>query len=91
MCRQENLRFVTQICDKSQAMDKSSTPSVRDRKAVRLETDCVPNVYMRANEYYCVKMDRGKRHFVPLADSKGRPVCDLPEAIRAIMWGNIAL
>jgi hypothetical protein len=51
----------------------------------------VPNVYMRANEYYYVKMDRGKRHFVPLADSKGRPVSDLPDAIHAIMSGNIAL
>ena len=51
----------------------------------------MPNVYMRANVYYYVKTDRDKRHFVPLVDSKGRSVCALPEAIRAIMWGNIDL
>jgi integrase len=38
---------------------------------------------MRGTKYYYVKMNRGKRHFVPLADSQGRPVVDLPEAIRA--------
>ena len=53
-------------------MDKSSTPSVRDRKAVRLETDWSGERYMRAKKYYYVKMNRGKRHFVPLADSKGK-------------------
>lgn len=73
-------------------MDKSSKPSVRDRKErYAWKSTSVANVFMRAKKYYYVKMNRGKRHFVPLADSKGRPVCDLPEAIRAIMWGNIAL
>jgi hypothetical protein len=38
---------------------------------------------MRGTKYYYVKMNRGKRHFVPLADSQGRPVLDLAEAIRA--------
>jgi len=38
---------------------------------------------MQARKYYYAKMDRGKRHFVLLTDSNGRPVSDLPEAIRA--------
>ncbi len=65
-------------------MDKSSKPSSKDRKErYAWRPTGVANVYMRAKKYYYVKMNRGKRHFVLLADSKGRPVSDLPEAIRA--------
>ena len=65
-------------------MDKSSKPSAGDRKErYAWRPTGVANVYMRARKYYYVKMNRGKRHFVPLADSQGRPVSDLPEAIRA--------
>ena len=62
----------------------SSKASVNDRKARHAwRPTGVANVYMRGTKYYYVKMNRGKRHFVPLADSKGRPVSDLSEAIRA--------
>ena len=65
-------------------MDKSSKPRAGDRKErYAWRPTGVANVYMRAKKYYYVKMNRGKRHFVPLADSQGRPVSDLPEAIRA--------
>jgi hypothetical protein len=65
-------------------MNKSSKASVKDRKARYVwRPTGVANVYMRGTNYYCVKMNRGKRHFVPLADSQGRPVLDLAEAIRA--------
>ena len=54
-------------------MDKSSKPSAGDRKErYAWRPTGVANVYMRARKYYYVKMNRGKRHFVPL-----------PEAIRA--------
>ena len=46
-------------------------------------------MYMRGTKYYYVKMNRGKRHFVPLADSQGRPVVDLADAIRAA--GKVAV
>ena len=65
-------------------MNKSSKASVSDRrKRYAWRPTGVANVYMRGTKYYYVKMNRGKRHFVPLADSQGRPVVDLPEAIRA--------
>ena len=65
-------------------MNKSSKASVRDR-ATRYawRPTGVANVYMRGTKYYYVKMNRGKRHFVLLANAQGRPVGDLPEAIRA--------
>jgi len=65
-------------------MDKSSKPSPGTAKSgIAWRLTGVANVYMQARKYYYAKMDRGKRHFVPLAYSKGRPVSDLPEAIRA--------
>jgi hypothetical protein len=65
-------------------MNKSSKASTNDRKApYAWRPTGVANVYMRGTKYYYVKMNRGKRHFVPLADSQGRPVRDLAEAIRA--------
>ena len=64
-------------------MDKSSKPSAGDRKErYAWRPTGVANVYMRGTKYYYVKMNRGKRHFVPLADSQGRPVSDLPEYIK---------
>ncbi|HEY5813696.1 MAG TPA: tyrosine-type recombinase/integrase [Terrimicrobiaceae bacterium] len=65
-------------------MNKSSRTSVSDRKKrYAWRPTGVANVYMRGKKYYYVKMNRGKRHFVPLADRQGRPVVDLAEAIRA--------
>jgi hypothetical protein len=65
-------------------MNKSSRTSVSDRKTrYAWRPTGVANVYMRGTKYYYVKMNRGKRHFVLLADAQGRPVVDLPEAIRA--------
>ncbi len=43
----------------------------------------VAGVYIRVGKYYYVKMIQGKRHFTLLADEEGRPVADLPDAIRA--------
>ena len=52
-------------------MDKSSKPRAGDRKErYAWRPTGVANVYMRAKKYYYVKMNRGKRHFVPLADSQ---------------------
>jgi hypothetical protein len=52
-------------------MDKSSKPSSKDRKErYAWRPTGVANVYMRAKKYYYAKMNRGKRHFVLLADSK---------------------
>ena len=71
-------------------MNKSSKASVSDRKTrYAWRPTGVANVYMRGTKYYYVKMNRGKRHFVPLADSQGRPVVDLAEAIRAA--GKVAM
>ena len=65
-------------------MNKSSKASVNNRKArYAWRPTGVANVYMRGTKYYYVKMSCGKRHFVPLVDSQGRPVLDLAEAIRA--------
>jgi hypothetical protein len=65
-------------------MDKSSKASVRDRETrYAWRPTGVANVYMRGTKYYYVKMNRGKRHFVLLANAQGRPVVDLREAIRA--------
>ena len=70
-------------------MNKSSNASVNDRKTrYAWRPTGVANVYMRGTKYYYVKMNRGKRHFVPLADAQGRPVVDLADAIRAA--GKIA-
>ena len=66
-------------------MNKSSKAITNDRKArYAWRPTGVANVYMRGTKYYYVKMNRGKRHFVPLADSPSRPVLDLAEAIRVI-------
>ena len=65
-------------------MSKSSKASASDRKMrYAWRPTGVANVYMRGTKYYYVKMNRGKRHFVPLADCQGRPVVDLAEAICA--------
>jgi integrase len=71
-------------------MNKSSKASVSVRKTrYAWRPTGVANVYMRGTKYYYVKMNRGKRHFVPLADPQGRPVVDLAEAIRAA--GKVAV
>jgi hypothetical protein len=71
-------------------VNKSSKGSVSDRKTrYAWRPTGVANVYMRGTKYYYVKMNRGKRHFVPLADSQGRPVVDLADAIRAA--GKVAV
>ena len=65
-------------------MNKSSKGSASDRKTrYAWRPTGVANVYMRGTKYYYVKMSRGKRHFVLLADAQGRPAVDLPDAIRA--------